>query len=66
MGESERHIPKPIIEKYSEISWKHMKSMRNMLIHEYFGIDLEIIWETVTWDLPALRIRLELFKESML
>lgn len=36
------------------VPWQDIKDFRNLLIHEYFGVDLEIIWNTVQDDLPAL------------
>lgn len=39
--------------KYSEVSWRSMRGMRNCLAHGYFEIDLEVVWETVQTALPA-------------
>jgi len=41
-------------EKYPEIPWQDVKDFRNLLAHEYFGVDLEIVWNTVHDDLPTL------------
>lgn len=41
--------------KYPEIPWKRMTGMRDKLIHEYFGIDLEIVWEVVNTELPPIK-----------
>ena len=65
IGEAARHIPDYIINEYSDIPWKHIRDMRNILIHEYFGIDTGIIWQTITHDLPFLKSRLEqIIKDS--
>jgi uncharacterized protein with HEPN domain len=45
IGEASKHIPKEITEKYPELPWKKMYALRNILMHEYFGIDYEMIWE---------------------
>lgn len=54
IGEAARHIPNSIIQEHPVIPWKYMRDMRNILIHEYFGIDTGIIWQTITQDLPML------------
>ncbi len=55
IGEAASHIPIEIQERYSDIPWSQMKGMRNILIHEYFGVDTEILWQTVQEDLPLLK-----------
>ena len=59
MGEASRHIPRLIKEKYTDLPWMEMYTMRNIVIHEYHGVNLKIIWQTVTEDLPPLIPRLK-------
>jgi len=47
IGEAARHVPPDFRALHPEISWREMGDMRNVVIHEYFGIDLEILWETI-------------------
>ncbi|MGQ3683459.1 MAG: HepT-like ribonuclease domain-containing protein [Candidatus Loosdrechtia sp.] len=54
IGEAANKIPKHIREIYSEIPWEEIIGMRNKLIHEYFGLDLSIIWQTKEDDLLLL------------
>lgn len=54
IGEASRHIPRAIKEKYPDLPWMEMYTMRNIVIHEYHGVNLKIIWQTVTEDLPPL------------
>ena len=54
IGEAVKHLPKEITDKYSNIEWRDIKDFRNMLIHEYFGVDFEIVWNTINDDLPKL------------
>jgi len=54
IGEASRHVPREIKKRYSGLPWMEMYTMRNIVIHEYHGVNLSIIWQTVTEDLPAL------------
>jgi uncharacterized protein with HEPN domain len=47
-------LPDEIKERYSEVQWQDIKDFRNILIHEYFGIDLEIVWSVIRNELPTL------------
>lgn len=55
IGECVKHIPDDIKIKRPEIQWKLVASMRDRLIHEYFGIDNAIIWQSIVEDLPPLK-----------
>jgi uncharacterized protein with HEPN domain len=59
IGEAARHIPDEICVQYHEIPWQDIRDMRNIVVHEYFGVDLAMVWLTVTQDLPALVAKLE-------
>ena len=59
IGEAARHVPTAVQHKYPQVPWRQMLSMRNLLIHEYFGVDLEVLWRTVQEDLPALSVEIE-------
>ena len=58
IGEASSHLPPEVTEQYVDVPWKMMKGIRNILAHEYFGVDLEIIWKTIKEDLPILKERL--------
>jgi uncharacterized protein with HEPN domain len=54
IGESARHIPDDIIKDHSQVPWQDIRDIRNIIVHEYFGVDLSIIWRTIQEDLPRL------------
>lgn len=55
IGEAAKNISQSLRDQYSTIPWKKMTGMRDKLIHEYFGVDLEIIWDTIKKELPLLK-----------
>lgn len=55
IGEAARNIPQYIKDKHPDIPWKKMSGMRDKIVHEYFGVDLEIVWQTIKKDLPELQ-----------
>ena len=59
MGESVRWIPGPIREANPDVPWTTMRGVRNVVVHEYFGVDDRILWDTVALDLPPLVAKLE-------
>ncbi len=54
IGEAARNVSEPLRARYTQIPWRRMIGMRNILIHGYFDIDYEEIWKTVENDLPQL------------
>ncbi len=57
IGESCRTISVPFREAHSEIPWSRIIGMRNILVHDYFGIDTDVVWEAVEKEIPQLRER---------
>jgi len=59
IGEAARSISSECRETHVDVPWKKMIGMRDRLIHGYFDINLDIVWETVTEDLPPLIVQIE-------
>jgi len=55
IGEAAKNLPEKITVQYPKIPWNRIISMRNKVVHEYFGVDVDILWETIREDLPELR-----------
>jgi uncharacterized protein with HEPN domain len=54
IGEAIGKLPEELKAQYPEVPWREIKDFRNLLIHEYFGVDLRIVWNTIQQDLPVL------------
>jgi uncharacterized protein with HEPN domain len=55
IGEAANRLPDEFKEKHPEVQWHKVVGLRNRIIHDYFGIDLKIIWQIIQTDLPPLR-----------
>ena len=64
IGEAAIRIPERVIADNPEIPWRDMSDMRNIVVHEYFGVSNKILWETIQSDLPPLVPILQKLLES--
>ena|ERR1700690_1144423 len=55
VGEAAKHIPKTVRDKAPDVPWKDIVGMRNKIAHEYFGVDIKIVWDTAKHYLPKLK-----------
>ncbi|MDD2781178.1 DUF86 domain-containing protein [Sulfuricurvum sp.] len=55
IGEATIHLSDETLAKYDQIVWRDLKDFRNLLIHEYFGVDSQIVYNTIKNDLPLLK-----------
>lgn len=58
IGEAVKHIPQKVKDQYSEIPWKEISGTRDILIHEYFGVNLKRIWDTIQDDILPFKKQL--------
>lgn len=66
VGEAASHLPEDFIERHPELPWRDMRDMRNIVVHEYFGVDNMIVWETLQKNLPPLLpLLMHLMKPNM-
>ncbi len=59
IGEATKHLSEELQSSHDEVPWSKMARMRDRLIHGYFDVDVEIVWTTVTRDIPLLLDHLE-------
>ena len=59
IGEASKSIPEDIKEEYSDIPWRQMAGMRDKLTHKYYGIDLQILWDTAVNKIPLIKIPIQ-------
>lgn len=58
LGEAARQLPEDFIARNPEVPWRQIAGLRNRIVHDYFGLDLDLIWEVIRHDLPQLQDRL--------
>jgi uncharacterized protein with HEPN domain len=55
IGEAANHLSDELTNNYESVEWKQIIGLRNLLIHEYFGVDIAIVWNVIQFDLPHFK-----------
>ena len=55
IGEAVKKVPEKIKKKYTDVEWKEAAGFKDVLIHDYFGIDLEAVWDTLRNNIPSFK-----------
>lgn len=65
IGEAANHLTPHFKKLYSEIQWREIIDLRNLLIHEYFGIDTKIVWDIIKTDIVSLKYQIKEIIEQL-
>ena len=65
IGEASKHITVEIKNKFSDIEWKQIIGLRNIFVHEYFGIDIKLVWDIIIHDLPFLKSKIQIIIDEL-
>lgn len=59
IGEASNHISQNTKQKFPDVAWSEIKGMRNFISHEYFGLQLDSVWDTAVNDIPILKTQIQ-------
>lgn len=65
IGEAIKNIPASVKKSHKDIPWRDAAAMRNKLVHEYFGVNIKVVWRTVKEDIPKLKEKITKLLKNM-
>ncbi len=65
IGEAAKNISLSVKQEYTQIQWAKIVGTRDKMIHHYFGVDLDIVWEIIKKDIPLLKKQIQIIKEEL-
>jgi uncharacterized protein with HEPN domain len=65
IGEASRYITDQTKQKFHEVEWEQIIGLRNILVHEYFGIDTDLVWQIINTDMPLFKDKISVILNSL-
>ena len=65
IGEAVKNLSDDLKIDHPEVPWRDIAGMRDIVVHEYFGVDLESVWDVVTKDIPDLKLKIQTIQEKL-